>query len=768
MYKLFILIIAAISIQQAAAQKIKPPQDSSLPITDLEEVVVSAGNFGVKNKNVAQKIVVISAKTIASSNAQNMGDLLSGTGKVFVQKSQQGASSPVLRGFEASRILLVVDGVRMNNAIYRSGHLQNAITVDQNSLTRVEVMFGAASTTYGSDALGGAIQFFTKSPIFSTTKKTKVTGSSFARFSSANNEKTLHADISIGGKKLAWLQSYNFSDFNDLRMGSNYAAKYPDFGKRNTYIGQVNGVDSVLKNENALVQKFSGYKQWDITQKVSLKQTEKITHALNIQISNSTNVPRYDRLQDVRNFGGSIGTQLRFAEWYYGPQKRILTAYNLNFTRLGLFDELKFNVNYQNIHESRITREFRILNRFDSRFENVKVFGTTLNGLTTFGRHSISIGADMQLNNVSSTATRKNLSTGAVIKLDSRYPDGNNRMNNYGIFAQHTYVFSNKKLVLNNGIRFQMTRLKSNIVDNSFFNLPVTNFSQNNNAATGNVGLVYTPQKATVIKTSIASGFRSPNIDDLAKVFESNTAARQVVLPNANLKPEYTYNGDLTIIQTFYDRVNLELTGFYTLFTNAIVKAPTTLNGQDSILYNNIKSQVLANQNVNKARIYGFSAGIKTIAFKGFSFSSSVSYTKGRFQTNEAKQQTIYEKQPDGSFALVRRNVSSKPLDHIPPLLGRTGIEFSCKKVSAELFALYNGWKYLDDYNPDGEDNPQYATQYGSPAWATINLKINFSFLKFFQLQTGVENIFDKNYRPFASGFSAAGRNIFIALRSNF
>ena len=768
MYKLFILIVAAISLQEVAAQKIKLPQDSSLPITDLEEVVVSAGNFGVKNKNVAQKIVVISAKTIASSNAQNMGDLLSGTGKVFVQKSQQGASSPVLRGFEASRILLVVDGVRMNNAIYRSGHLQNAITVDQNSLTRVEVMFGAASTTYGSDALGGAIQFFTKSPIFSTTKKIKVTGSSFARFSSANNEKTLHADVSIGGRKLAWLQSYNFSDFNDLRMGSNYADRYPDFGKRNTYIGQVNGVDSVLKNENALVQKFSGYKQWDITQKVSLKQTEKITHALNIQVSNSTNVPRYDRLQDVRNFGGSIGTQLRFAEWYYGPQKRILTAYNLNFTRLGLFDELKFNVNYQNIHESRITREFRILNRFDSRFENVKVFGTTLNGLTTFGRHSISIGADMQLNNVSSTATRKNLSTGAVIKLDSRYPDGNNRMNNYGIFAQHTYVFSNKKLVLNNGIRFQMTRLKSNIVDNSFFNLPVTNFSQNNNAATGNVGLVYTPQKATVIKTSIASGFRSPNIDDLAKVFESNTAARQVVLPNANLKPEYTYNGDLTIIQTFYDRVNLELTGFYTLFTNAIVKAPTTLNGQDSILYNNIKSQVLANQNVNKARIYGFSAGIKTIAFKGFSFSSSVSYTKGRFQTNEAKQQTIYEKQPDGSFALVRRNVSSKPLDHIPPLLGRTGIEFSCKKVSAELFALYNGWKYLDDYNPDGEDNPQYATKDGSPAWATINLKMNFSFLKFFQLQTGVENIFDKNYRPFASGFSAAGRNVFIALRSNF
>ena len=95
---------------------------------NLNEVFIYSSKFAEKKKNIAQKIEVISAQQIALGNAQNTGDLLINTGQVFVQKSQQGGSSPVIRGFEASRVLLVVDGIRMNNAIYRAGHLQNVIT----------------------------------------------------------------------------------------------------------------------------------------------------------------------------------------------------------------------------------------------------------------------------------------------------------------------------------------------------------------------------------------------------------------------------------------------------------------------------------------------------------------------------------------------------------------------------------------------------------------------------------------------------------------
>ncbi len=765
------LIVAAffVTLQNTYAQvPIVNIIDSLKTGVELDEVVISSSNYAEKRKNIAQKIEIISSKVIAQINAQNTGDLLMNTGKVFVQKSQQGGSSPILRGFEASRVLLIIDGVRMNNAIYRSGHLQNVITTDQNSLARVEVMYGPSSTTYGSDALGGIIHLITKSPMLAVEKKRLFIGTAFTRYSTVNNDKTVHADMSIGGKKIAWFQAYNFSDFGDVKMGKNYAKSYPDFGRRVSYIDQINGVDSIVKNLDDRVQKFSGFKQWDITQKILFKPTEKVAHLLNFQLSNSTNVPRYDRLQDTKNFGGAIGTALRFAEWYYGPQKRYLGAYEFAKQKAGFFSEIKVNINFQFIEESRQTREYRQYDQFDSQVEKVKVFGTTLSGRKIIGRHELVIGADIQLNDVKSTATRTNLTNGIISKLNTRYPDGKNNMNSGGVYAQHIFKFKNEKLVLNDGIRFQTTTLKSNVSDNSFFQLPDTAVVQKSYAVTGNIGLIFSPQKSTTVRTALSSGFRVPNIDDLSKVFESSTAARQVVMPNADLQPEYTYNLDISLNQKIGKRISVEITGFYSIFRNAIIKAPFKLNGEDSLVYNGVQSQILASQNVSKANLYGFNVGLNATVVKNIMIASTLGFTNGRYKTDALKQSAIYEKQTNGTYLLVNRNVSSRPLDHIPPVIGRTSLVYQNKKYNAELYVLYNGWKRLDEFNADGEDNAQYATADGIPAWATANIKASVNIKSYLQLQIGLENIFDKNYRSFASGFSAPGRNYIIALRANW
>ena len=270
------------------------------------------------------------------------------------------------------------------------------------------------------------------------------------------------------------------------------------------------------------------------------------------------------------------------------------------------------------------------------------------------------------------------------------------------------------------------------------------------------------------IKASVSSGFRAPNIDDLSKIFETSTASKQVVVPNAGIKPEYTYNFDLTISQRIANRVNVELTGFYTFFRNAIIKAPFKLNGQDSIIYNGVKSQVLASQNVNKANLYGFTFNITADIFKGLVFNSTLSYTKGSFKTDASKTSSVYEKQSNGTYALVKRNVSSKPLDHIPPLMGKTSVTYQHKIFGTELFLLYNGWKHLSGYNADGEDNAQYATADGMPSWMTLNWKASVQVIKNLQVQMGIDNMLDRNYRAFASGFSAGGRNFLIGLRANW
>jgi hemoglobin/transferrin/lactoferrin receptor protein len=765
----FYCIAIAILLSSAvcAQQKKLVIKDTTIKVVILDEVIVSSSNFAEKKKNIVQAIDVITAKKIANTNAQNTGDLLMSTGKIFVQKSQQGGSSPVIRGFEASRILLIVDGVRLNNLIYRSGHLQNAISVDQNMLSRVEVMYGPSSTIYGSDALGGAIHFITKSPILSSSNKTFFTGTGFARYSSVNNEKSVHADFSIASKKLGWFHAINFSDFGNMKMGSKYLSAYPNFGRRVSYIENINGFDSVVTNKNDRVQKFSGYKQWDITEKLLYKQNENIKHSLNFQFSTTTDVPRYDRLQDVNNFGGSIGNTLRYAKWYYGPQKKLLTAYELSIKKLLFFDEVKATINYQALEESRITREYRRYDRLDSRVEKVQVLGATISGRKFCGKNELVTGIDIQLNTLKSTAIRTNILTNAVSKLDTRYPDGKNAMNNFALFAQHTYKHKNGKLVFNEGVRFQNTILQSNIVDNSFFKLPDTMVKQNNIALTGNVGFVYNATINTTARFGISSGFRAPNVDDLSKIFESSTAAKQVVLPNANLKPEYTYNVDFAVAQKIGKVVSLEFNAYYTMFRNAIIKAPFKLDGKDSILYNGILSQVLASQNVNKANVYGCSISVDANLKNGFNIASTISFTKGYFLTDASKTSKIFEKQANGNYALVSKNVRTKPLDHIPPVMGKTSINYSYKKINTSLFFMYNGWKRLDKYNADGEDNEQYATADGMPAWITANWNASYNFTKQIQLQIAVENILDRNYRYFASGFSAGGRNFIVALRAS-
>ncbi len=768
--KSFLLIIVACMLQEYgfAQQTNNTLKDTITKSTSLEEVVVSSSNFAEKKRNIVQSIDIITAKKIANTNAQNTGDLLMSTGKIFVQKSQQGGSSPVIRGFEASRILMVVDGVRMNNLIYRGGHLQNSITVDQNSLSRVEVMYGPSSTIYGSDALGGAIHFITKAPMLAKDRNLLLTGTGFARYSSVNNEKSFHGDMSIGNKKIAWFQAVNYSYFGDMKMGNNYPSAYLNFGRRSKYIEHINGIDSVVVNADDRVQKFSGYKQWDIIEKLLHKINEHITQALNIQFSNTTNVPRYDRLQDIRNFGGSIGTTLRFADWYYGPQKRFLSSYELNANKVGSIDEVKVNINYQTVGESRVTREYRRYDRLDSRVEKVNVFGATISARSFFKQNEIAFGIDMQLNGLKSSATRTNITTGAKSNLDTRYPDGKNSMNNFAIFAQHTYKHTNKKFVLNDGLRLQAITLKSNVNDNSFFKLPDTAVNQKNLALTGNVGIVYNATKKTTFRVGVSSGFRAPNIDDLAKIFESSTASKQVVLPNANLKPEFTYNIDVAIAQKLVNVVNVEVSGYYTLFRNAIIKAPFTLNGQDSILYNGVKSQVLASQNANKANVYGFSFSADATLIKGFNIASTLTYTEGYFITDASKVSKVFAKQANGTYSLVSKNVTRKPLDHIPPMIGKTSISYEHNKLLTSIFIMYNGWKKLNKFNADGEDNDQYATADGMPAWVTANWNGSYQINKQIQLQLAVENIFDRNYRYFASGFSAPGRNFIVALRANW
>ncbi len=226
-------------------------QNLSTDTLQLQEVVVSASKFRELKRRVPYQIEKIDASAIAFRNAQTSADVLVQSGQVFVQKSQAGGGSPVLRGFETNRIVLVVDGVRMNNAIFRAGHLQNVLRVDQNMLEGVEILYGPSSVVYGSDALGGVIHFKSKMPTLSTNPDTRFATTLLTRYASANNEFTNHIAVDIGKEKFGSLTSFTASDFGDVRQGAQRRDAYPDFGKRPDYVVQENGQDVIKANSES-------------------------------------------------------------------------------------------------------------------------------------------------------------------------------------------------------------------------------------------------------------------------------------------------------------------------------------------------------------------------------------------------------------------------------------------------------------------------------------------------------------------------------------
>ena len=739
-------IFMCLALLSAQAQDI--PKPDTIATSYLNEVVVSANKTPEQRKEIAQQLVVIKPSVIKSYNAQTTADLLQNTGAVAMQRSQQGGGSPILRGFEASRVLLVVDGVRMNNAIYRAGHLQNALRVDNNNLDRAEILFGPSSTVYGSDALGGVIHFYTRQPQLAKAGEFKKSGEGFLRLGSVNNEKTFHFDVNLADEHFGSFTSFTLSDFGDLRMGEkNNPSLDKPFGLRTQYAQRsADGLTDILvDNPDPLVQKFSSYKQWDILQKFHYKASDRVNHTLNFQYSNTTNVPRYDRLTDA----GANKVGLNSAEWNYGPEKRFLGSYVVKVSNLGKWaDAATATLSYQDIEESRINRNFNSNNR-DSRVEKISVYGLNIDFSKEYRGNKIRYGFDGQYNVLNSTALRTNILTQAITSVNTRYPDGSNTMGLYALYISHTKELT-KNLYLNDGLRIGTSSLYSSFISQQFFAFPFKDITQQNTYASGNAGLIYTP---TSWKFSLmgSTGFRVPNFDDLTKIFDTKvgteTAAGSLVIPNSDLGPEKTINFDLSAARFFGSKTRIEVVGFYTKFRDAIIVRSGTFNGLPTVQYNGFPANVFSSQNAAEAYLYGYSLSANVELTDALSIAGSYNYTYGR---------------------VVNEGSSDTPLDHIAPAFGRAGIVYVHKGLRAEAFTNFSARKKLEDYSASGEDNLQYAPPDGMPDWLTIGIRASYEVNKAWLIQTGIDNLTDLQYRTFASGINAPGRNIFGTLRVRF
>ncbi|WP_237717679.1 TonB-dependent receptor domain-containing protein [Pontibacter sp. BAB1700] len=304
-----------------------------------------------------------------------------------------------------------------------------------------------------------------------------------------------------------------------------------------------------------------------------------------------------------------------------------------------------------------------------------------------------------------------------------------------------------EKLTVLTGARYNHILLNA-AFDKSFYDLPFASADINTGAVTGSAGLVYSPKPDWQLSTNLSTGFRSPNVDDIGKIFDS--APGLVVVPNPDLKPEYAYNADLGFAKVFGEVLKLDATAFYTYLQDALVRRDYTLNGNSFIEYEGESSQVQAIQNAAYARVWGVQAGIELKLPAGFGITSRYSLQRGREELD---------------------NGTEAPLRHAAPAFGTTRLTYTRNRFKADFYAVYNGAFRYSQLAPEEQDKAYlYATDEDgnpySPDWTTLNLKALYQLNRHLSLSAGIENITDQRYRPYSSGIAAPGRNFVMSVRA--
>ncbi|HRA10501.1 MAG TPA: TonB-dependent receptor, partial [Chitinophagaceae bacterium] len=490
------------------------------------------------------------------------------------------------------------------------------------------------------------------------------------------------------------------------------------------------------------IQRFSGYDQTNFLQKICFKPNENWDLQYSFTYAKTGDAPRYDRLIQYRNGA------LRFAEWYYGPMKwNMHNLQILHSKKTNIYDDARLTVAYQDYEESRIDRTRNNNNR-NRQVELVDAINANWDATKSVGKGEIFYGLEYVHNKVGSFGERINISTNVVTPMISRYPNGST-WNTAGVYGSYK-VNLHPKVTLTTGLRYSYNTLNATF-DTTFIKFPFMNAEIKDGALTGNAGLVFRPAEGWQLNGNVSTGYRMPNVDDIGKLFES--VPGNVSVPNPDLIPEYAWNFELGIIKNIPNKFRIELNAFHTILDNAIVRRFSTFNGQDSILFNGILSQVEALQNVGKATVSGFQISSEFFLTRALSLQTHANWITGK-ETDDTKNEQV-------------------PLRHAPPFYGSTTLRYKIEKLFIEASAQYNSKIENEDLAPSEQAKTDiYAKDANgkpySPGWYTLGLKASYQIVKNLQVTVGWENITNQRYRSYSSGIVAAGSNFIVSLRTSF
>ncbi len=714
------LIVLAVALPTAAAQDAPPAQppeppaqeaprpgaqDSGVPQADA--VVVTALRHDEKAFDVPASMSVVDEEQIRSGpDARSLPNVLGREPSVLLQKTGPGQSSPFIRGFTGFRTLLMMDGVRINNSVFREGPNQYWSTVDSFAIGSLELTRGPASVLWGSDAIGGAVNALTAAP----EALDRWHGRWFVRYSTA--ERALFNRLEVeGGEQGAWALRAGITDrnFGNIRAGEGS--------------GNLPG---------------TGYEERDVDFRLDVPLESGADFTLVGQKVRQDDVPRTHTTIDAVPFHGTVpGTEIR---------RDLTQEHDLYYARLrwdgdgGLYDEARATLSWQRQEE--VQERLRPGAKYDESGFEVHTLGTQVEfeNQTSIGR--LTWGLEDWRDSVDSF--KNDFVNGALVLENIQGPVADDaRYESFGVYVQDEVEHGPYDTVF--GLRYSRAHADADRVDNP--NVPgadpatpgnIIDVDESFSSLVGSLRTTRHVDEQTNVYAGLSQGFRAPNLSDLtAELTDSGIES-----PTPDLQPEYYTQVEIGARTERADwRGDVAL--YYTFIRDMIVQSPTgeVIGGVP----------VLAKDNVGDGFLYGVEArGERTFApeWTGFAVAS--------WQNGEVTQFTDAGEKVD------------KPTSRLMPFTTVLGVTWEPGESPWWWQADTMIQDKADRLSLKDETDTQRIPPGGTPGYGILSLRAGRAIGDDATLTVALENLLDKDYRLHGSGVNEPGRNLVLTCDVRF
>jgi outer membrane receptor protein involved in Fe transport len=546
---------------------------------NLDSIIVKSRLVQKNNLILPYSLVQKNATAIKLSNYRTTPEALIGSSGVFVQKTNHGGGSAFIRGLTGNQTLLMLDGVRINNATFRYGPNQYLNNIDLYTIDQIEVSKGTGSVEYGSDAIGGVIHLHSSMPSYNE-KKTWNT-STLLKYIGQDMEKSNRTTVQYAQKNFAIQSGITLRNFGDLVGGKNVGVQSPS------------GYDETGVNTIAKLQ-MNKAGEITISTRFFIQKDVPIYHKVLLESFKINKIAKQER-------------NIHSIQWEKKLQYKFLS-------------KIKVIQSYQYSNEE---RESNKLNNAIYKYERdqVQSNGTSIDLYSNPTRNwQINSGVDYNADKIESALIDKNLTTGISVNKRGLYPN-NSSYKSFSVFNLHKIDL--KKWHIEAGLRYN--RFGIQLTDTSIGEVNI-----HPSALVGNAGISYQLNTTNLIYASLSSGYRAPNIDDMGTL---GIVDFRYELPSNNLEPEKSLHYELGY--KFNTKlVQFDLSGFYLNLKDIITRQKVTgsmINGY----------QVYSKQNSDASYIKGFETNLNLQLNQQFKWSSNLTYTYGQNATKNEPMRRI-------------------------------------------------------------------------------------------------------------------------------